>query len=398
MLDHHPEIFPLDQVEPGLGRAVAVCRELPLQLGASRTGALDNLFITETGGLVLIETKLWRNPEARRTVVAQAMDYAAAVFRLDYAGLEAAVRRARRDQQQPDRTLYEVVSSAAPVEADEAAFVDTVTRNLRRGRAVVAVVGDGIREDAAALADLLKSHAGHRFVFSLVELGIFTAPENNGHVVVPSVLARTVLIERGVVTIDENTGHIIVKASPTPSSHGSSLSEDAFYEIIERKQPGSSAHLRGFIDRAMLLNFYPDVQGSLNLKHDAPTGAPFNLASIRKDLTVNTGPSSWFGRTEIALEYNRTLAQAIGGRIAYEKGATENSIRTAEGRMPKISDLLPRHADTWLAAIERYVRALTEATTDAATSAIPETSSALASPADVEGSAELRHQVQPPLP
>ena len=91
LLHCHPEIFPIEQIEPGFGGLIPLCRELPLLFGGGRSGALDNLFATRDGGLVLVEAKLWRNPEARRAAVAQAMEYAAAVFRMSYSELESAV-------------------------------------------------------------------------------------------------------------------------------------------------------------------------------------------------------------------------------------------------------------------------------------------------------------------
>jgi hypothetical protein len=86
LLHAQPGILPLEQIEPGFGDAVSLCREHPLAFGGGRTGTLDNLFVTPDGGLVLVEAKLWRNPEARRSAVAQAMEYAAAVFALGYGG------------------------------------------------------------------------------------------------------------------------------------------------------------------------------------------------------------------------------------------------------------------------------------------------------------------------
>jgi hypothetical protein len=151
LLDEHPEVLPLEQIEPGFGTPISLCRERPLDFGAGRTGALDNLFATETGGLVLVETKLWRNPEARRTVVAQAMEYAAAVFRLGYEELESAVQSARRTAAQEVEPLTALVAAHAHESFDETTFIDAVTLNLRRGRAIVAVVGEGIREDIAPL-------------------------------------------------------------------------------------------------------------------------------------------------------------------------------------------------------------------------------------------------------
>lgn len=163
LLDTHPEVLPIEQIEPGFGTLVPLCRELPLDFGGGKSGALDNFFVTEFGGLVLVETKLWRNPEARRTVVAQAMEYAASVFQLTYEELEASVNSARRTSGRSEAPLTKLVAEHAGASFDDVTFIDAVTLNLRRGRAIVAVVGDGIREDITLLAELLQSHAGHRF-------------------------------------------------------------------------------------------------------------------------------------------------------------------------------------------------------------------------------------------
>jgi hypothetical protein len=87
---------------------------LPLVFGFGRTGALDNLFVTPNGGLTLVEAKLWRNPEARRTVVAQTMEYAASVFRLSFQELESSVLRARKASGEEARSLFELASSIRP--------------------------------------------------------------------------------------------------------------------------------------------------------------------------------------------------------------------------------------------------------------------------------------------
>ena len=45
------------------------------------------LLITPDGNLVLVECKLWRNPQARREVLAQIIDYAKDLIRLDFEAL-----------------------------------------------------------------------------------------------------------------------------------------------------------------------------------------------------------------------------------------------------------------------------------------------------------------------
>lgn len=362
LIDEYPDVLPLQQIEPSLGGAVAVCRELPLAFGAGRTGALDNVLVTSTGGLVLIETKLWRNPEARRAVVAQAMEYAAAIFRLSYEEFESAILAARRATGEDTRSLFELIS--ADSELDEAAFVDAVTRNLTRGRAVVAVVGDGIREDILPIAELLQAHAGLRFTFALIELGVFETPQQD-KLIIPSILAQTTLIERGVVSIREQiTGGLAIEFAPPAKgvagarprvSRAISLGEDEFYELLDQRQPGIAEQLRAFLDKAAQLGIYTDRQSGLNLKHESTEGPPLNLGTIRKDGFVDTGPSTWWGRTGDGLRYNEQLAAAIGGSVSSIKGGQEAALRTSAGKTPLLSNLLPAHADVWLSAMRDYI-------------------------------------------
>ena len=51
-------------------------------------GPIDILIITENADILLIETKLYRNPESHRTVVAQAIDYVKAFSDTDIEALK----------------------------------------------------------------------------------------------------------------------------------------------------------------------------------------------------------------------------------------------------------------------------------------------------------------------
>ena len=50
------------------------------------------------------------------------------------------------------------------------------------------------REEMLSLAGLVHGHAGHRFTFALVELAVYQVSAN-ARVIIPSVLAQTVLID-----------------------------------------------------------------------------------------------------------------------------------------------------------------------------------------------------------
>src|SRR5215207_920580 len=81
-----PESIPVGDLDPSFGPLVPLCREL-----RTEAGPVDVAFINGDGLLTLVECKLWRNPEARRKVVAQVLDYARAVTRWSYADLQRQV-------------------------------------------------------------------------------------------------------------------------------------------------------------------------------------------------------------------------------------------------------------------------------------------------------------------
>ena len=70
ILRRQPEILPVREIESVYYPLIPIGVEV-----ATETGSIDNLFISHRGYLVLVETKLWRNPEAKREVISQAMEY-----------------------------------------------------------------------------------------------------------------------------------------------------------------------------------------------------------------------------------------------------------------------------------------------------------------------------------
>ena len=121
----HPEILPISQIEPGFGTIIPAAREV-----ACGNGFIDNLYLTPTGEIVLVETKLWRNLQARREVVAQALDYVSALMAMGFEACGAAVAKAAGSGQ---GSLYSLVADQPDV-LEEAGFVDAVSNNLARGR------------------------------------------------------------------------------------------------------------------------------------------------------------------------------------------------------------------------------------------------------------------------
>lgn len=123
----HPDVLPMLDIEPAFTPLVSICREL-----RTPAGYLDNLWVTPEGGIILGECKLTRNPQARREVIAQALDYAQAIAGWHYSDLEAAISRTVSPAAS---SLWGAVSGMS--ELDEEQFVDAVERRLRTGRFLV---------------------------------------------------------------------------------------------------------------------------------------------------------------------------------------------------------------------------------------------------------------------
>jgi hypothetical protein len=193
LVHEHPACLPIVEIDAMFSGPVPICTELN-----TPAGPIDNFMVTPSGLPVLVECKLWRNPEARRDVVSQILDYAKELSRWSSSDVHREVRhRVKRD----GNPLLEMVRAVDP-EVDEQQFNDALTANLRRGRFLLLIVGDGIREGVEAIAEYLQLHAGLHFSLGLVELPIYVMP-NGDRLVAPRVLARTALVTRNVVAVPD---------------------------------------------------------------------------------------------------------------------------------------------------------------------------------------------------
>lgn len=344
LIHAHPEILPISQIEPGFGRPVAVAREV-----ACGHGFIDNLFVTPTGDIVLVETKLWRNPQARREVIAQALDYVAALMTMDYASFEAAATKAGLAA----TSLHALVADHADA-LEESAFFDALARNLRRGRILVLAVGDGIRQEAESLADLVQNQMMAQFTFALVEIKLYR--NGAGEIIaLPSTLAQTVMIERGILVFNDGVPTIQLMPAKT-AAKAKSITEDLFYEALATKSPALPAAIKAFLAGAAPLGVYPDFQASLNLKVDiADASRPLNIGYIQKNGQLWTNPVRGVAGETLAFSYAQRLADLIGGKVATQD---DIYVTTNGTSAPSVGALLPAHQQDWLTAIKTLIKAV----------------------------------------
>ncbi|GIK48236.1 MAG: hypothetical protein BroJett013_09330 [Alphaproteobacteria bacterium] len=205
----HPELIPVGDIDPAYGPLTPLCAELHLGAGVGR---LDAAFINAYGRLTLVECKLWRNPQARREVVAQVLDYARAISRWSYSDLQRQVAHATG---RTGNVPYELAKAQHPklIEHD---FVDATAAAMRAGRFLLLIAGDGIREDVGAMAELINNNAAMGFSFGMVEVALYGFADG-ALAIQPRAIAKTRLIERTVVVLRDRGGAAVAADLDEPS-------------------------------------------------------------------------------------------------------------------------------------------------------------------------------------
>lgn len=283
LIHAHPELIPAHEIEPCFDNLVPVLEEFYLPDGY-RDNYLDNFYVTPNGYPVLVEVKLWKNQEARREVVVQILNYAKEFSALKYESINKEIRRQSKTKTWGQNPLYEIVTAYAAGTPDEGTFVDNVSRNLREGRFLLLIVGDGVQEEMASLAEHLIHH-NLRYAFGIVEVRLFKTPD--GAVLsVPRVVARAQTIERHVTVITtQGEGLSVMATTPVISEtvEKTSLSTDEFYSLMAKNDPQNVTWFKDLLAR--LSDLPLDVQAgargeSLMLKAPLPDGGQINLMLV----------------------------------------------------------------------------------------------------------------------
>jgi len=371
LLAHHPQALPIAEIESFMEGAVPVCLEL-----GTKAGWIDLLLVTPHGDIVVVECKLWRNPEARREVIAQIIDYAKELPRFSYEAFEAAICKAEPPAgiAKTDSLYQRTGADAAGI--DEKSFIDAVSRNLRRGRFLLLIVGDGIQEGVQSIAEFLQQHAGMHFTLALVEVAIFKS-HPNGYLVQPRVVAQTQMVPRGVVAIQD--GQISVGPAPSvgpgaslagkgtmPGSVSTTISEARLYEALDAKLSGGAARLRQLVAALEDLGASPRFTPSSMVLQGAIPDQTLTLGQVDVANAVVwfdavVAQATALGRRDAALAYYHALASLVRDDALRAKKLAPSS-KTGTAGLP-VDDLLSRQED-WLAAANVYLGALADVTRD----------------------------------
>lgn len=136
LIAEHPSLI------PGVSARAVACREF-----SSGVGPADVVILDESGDLTLIECKLTTNPQIRREIVGQVLDYASRLWGTSVDQFEAAWRRASKSD----------VSPLSGFDDDGSDTRERLAQNLEVGRMRLVLAVDKVNDDLKRIVEYLNS-------------------------------------------------------------------------------------------------------------------------------------------------------------------------------------------------------------------------------------------------
>ena len=244
IIHKNPQILPIDDIESGFAPLISLGREI-----STSVGYIDNLYISPNGYLTIVETKLWRNPEAKREVVGQIIDYAKELTNWNFTKLNDGVKNSSQLYNNNSKGIIELIKDFENIEEhEEYKIIDNIERNLKRGRFLLLIVGDGIRESVEEMVDFLSNTPQIQFTLGLVELQFYKNPNVEGELIaIPNLITRTREITRAIVKIENSTtGSVTIETDfieekVKPITVRTTITEDDFFEQLQQNTDYESA-------------------------------------------------------------------------------------------------------------------------------------------------------------
>jgi hypothetical protein len=185
--EKYPQIIPGKQIDPVSDdppHFVLLRREMPVG-----GWSLDHLFVDQKGTLTLVETKLFQNPESRREVIGQTIEYAANATEFWAGGAARQKATEYWSNQIPPKELDEVLQEEFGGDLDIEDLWRKVEENLRNGRIRLIIATDELRSEMRRMIEYLNKEMQNTEVLGL-ELRSY-GEKSESLVLVPRLIGQT---------------------------------------------------------------------------------------------------------------------------------------------------------------------------------------------------------------
>lgn len=170
-----PDLIPIHEMRDGASQLAVGVREFNLSIGY-----VDMLAFSAKGDIAIIECKMANNPEIKRKVIGQVLEYGAALWKMRYELLDEKIK------ERSGKNLIELLSASIDLpECDEEEFRSIVETNLDEGNFILVIVVDEINDNLTQIIRFLNNCGTPNFSFSALEMRRFQSGQ--AEILVPRV-------------------------------------------------------------------------------------------------------------------------------------------------------------------------------------------------------------------
>lgn len=173
LLIESPSLVTVDEIRDGIAHLVFALSEF----GLPGSGATDVLAFSPQGDIAIIECKLAANPEVKRKVIGQILEYAAYMWQMSYEQVDSRVQTLK------GKSLAELVAASIAGDWNEELFRNGVRQSLENGSFILVTVVDEINEDLRRIIRYVNECSKSAFSLHAMEMNRFRA--DNVEILVP---------------------------------------------------------------------------------------------------------------------------------------------------------------------------------------------------------------------
>jgi hypothetical protein len=205
LIANSPSLVPVNEIRAEASLLVVAIREF----GLPGSGNTDVLSFSADGDIAIIECKLAANPESKRKVIGQILEYGAYLWGMTYEEVDRRVKTLR------GKSLADLVAeSVSDSEWDEENFRNSVKQKLESGAFILIIAVDEMNLELSRTISFLNSCGNPAFSFSALEMRRFQQADTE--ILVPDL-------------------HDPSARGPKPMGGRKKWTEEQFFEAIQRE-------------------------------------------------------------------------------------------------------------------------------------------------------------------
>ena len=358
-----PKLLCLESRRTGIREPFVAFQQLPLTTPTGRVVFPDIIFLSASGHVIVVEVKLSINQVLRqRDVVAQIIDYASSLSRLDENGLCKLFDR----EGNADKQWFSFIEGCFPTQPTVDELAAVFLHQIARGHVNIVIACDKIPPGTAEMVSSVSTQAAHGFECDVVEIVPFVREERVDAelMLVPSIRLSTEIVARTSVVVTYRTGDAKPEASVQVTSANEiadtvgginsglarNWAEDEVAAAIEQSNDPVQSDLflyaKTHSDDGQVVTegLKQNASFGLHLRSSSWAGLKrrciFSCPVPWRTVTIFLGAVESLFPEEVVVEFRSRLTQALGSQIDCSKPAPGIRTDRLAGRLDQFKSAL----------------------------------------------------------